>query len=165
MLDPDSDTFVVAVLALTLLPIVGAGALCWFLTVRLPRRQLRRVERLAGAGDPDAMRSMRFLDDLGAAFGAGGPQALERRNDLRHSGRQARAEITSVVVHSTRVERGTTALRPVTMTLALLGEERSITVTEYVDELYVARLLVGAEVTVFVDRLDPDAVTVGWDMV
>jgi hypothetical protein len=165
MPDPNSDAFVFVVLGLTLLSIASAGALAWFLTNELPRRQLRRVERQAAAGDPDAIRSMRFLDQLGGAFAAGSAPAVERRAALRRDGRAVRAEIRSVEVGSTRVERGTTASRPVTLALRPLGEERELSVTEYVDELYVARLLVGSEVTAFVDRRDPAAITVGWDVV
>jgi hypothetical protein len=165
MLDPSSDSFLIVVVGLTFASIASAGALSWFLTVGLPRRQLNRVERSAAAGDPDALRSMRFLDDLDAAFTAGSREEDERRNDLRLGGLRVRAEIRSVAVGSTRVERGTTALRSVTMTLRLLDDGRELSVTEYVEELYIARLLVGSDVTVFVDPLDPAAVTVGWDVV
>jgi hypothetical protein len=165
MFDPNSSSFVYAVLGLIVLCIGGAGVLSWSLAVQLPRMRLRRVERQAAAGDPEAIRSVRFLEDLDSAFRAGSPQDAERRNELRLKGRKVRAEIRSVTVGSTRTERGTTAMRPVTMTLGLLDEDRELTVTEFVDELYVARLLIGAEVTVFIDPLDPAALTVGWDMV
>jgi hypothetical protein len=165
MLDPNADAFVPVVLGLTFLAIAGAAALAWLLTFGLPRRQLRRVERLAAAGDPGAIRSMEFLGQLDAAFAAGGPRDAERRDALRRDGRPVRAEIRAVEVGSTRVERGTTAMRPVTLSLRPLGDERELTVTEYVDELCVARLLVGSELTLFVDRLDPAAVTIAWDVV
>jgi hypothetical protein len=161
MFDPTSPFFFVFLFG----AIAGPWALSWFFMVQRPRLHVRRVERRAAAGDPEAMRQMRFLDDLGAAFGAGSAQDAERRRTLRADGRQVRAGIRSVEVGSTRVERGTTAMRWVTMTLRPLDGERERSVTEFVDELYVARLLVGAEVTVFVDRLDPDMATVGWDVV
>jgi hypothetical protein len=164
MLDPNADSYAFTIAGLTLLTIAGAWGLAWYFMAQRPRMQLRRVERQAAEGDPDALRQMRFLDDLGAAFGAGSAQDEERRSELRRNGRGARAELRSVKVGSTRVERGTTAMRPVTMTLEVFDEERERTVTEYVDELYVARLLVGADVPVFIDRLDPDVLAVGWDM-
>jgi hypothetical protein len=159
MLDPSSSAFVPLVVAVIALSFVVPAMLVW----AAPRVRLRRVERRAAAGDPDAQRSMQYLEDLGAAINAGAPDHVRRREELIASGRAERAVIRAVDVSSTRVERGGRIRRPVELTLQLGENRRSVTVVEYVDELYVARLLVGADVPVFVDPSDPEHLTVGWD--
>jgi hypothetical protein len=159
MLDPASPAFVPIILGLVSLSFVIPAALVW----TVPRYRLRRVQRLAAAGDPEAQATVRFLHDLVTAMNAGGPDDLQRRAELIASGRAGRAMIRAVNVGSTRVDRGGRTWRPVELTLEVAEDRRTVTATEYVDELYVARLLVGADVPVFVDRADPDVLTVGWD--
>jgi hypothetical protein len=159
MLDPASSAFVPVILGLVALSMIVPALLVW----TVPRHRLRQVERRAAAGDPDAQQSMRFLQDLVTAMNAGDPEDLRRREELIASGRAERALIRAVNVGGTRVDRGGTVRRPVELTLELGEARRTVTVLEYVDELYVARLLAGAYVPVFTDRSDPDTLTVGWD--
>jgi hypothetical protein len=102
MLDPESSAFVPAILGLVALSMVVPAVLVW----AVPRHRLRRVERRAAAGDPEAQRSMRFLQDLTDAINARGPAELRRREELIASGRVERAVIRAVDVGGTRVERG-----------------------------------------------------------
>jgi hypothetical protein len=159
MLDPNSSAFVPLIVSIVALSIVVPAVLVW----AVPRLRMRRLERRAAAGDPEAQRSMRFLQDLTDAMNAGGAADVRRREELMASGYVERAVIRVVDVGSTRVERGGRARRPVELTLEVGEDRRTVTILEYVDELYVARLLVGADVPVFVDRADPAVLTVGWD--
>jgi hypothetical protein len=159
MPDPASSAFVLFILGLVALSMAVPAVLVW----AVPRLRMRRLERRAAAGDPEAQRSMAFLQDLVTAMNAGGPTEAQRREALVASGLAERAVIRAVKVGGTRVERGGTVRRPVELTLELGADRRPVAIVEYVDELYVGRLLVGADVPVFVDRADPDALAVAWD--
>jgi hypothetical protein len=159
MFDPVSAAIVAGIVLMLGLSLVAPALMVW----PGPALRMRRLERRAAAGDPEAQQSMRFLQDLTTALNAGGPADLQRREQLMASGLVERAIVRAVIVGGTRVDRGGTVWRPVELTLELGSDRRTVSHVEYVDELYVSRLLVGADVPVYVDRTDPETLTIGWD--